>query len=105
MSPPVPAPAWAMLALLFAVPLLLPFARSVEAPILIAAVVGVVALIRRPSGLFDSSATRSLLLALGAYCAAALISAVVLGLIGWMAGKGLLIMGTLDQSVGLVSAV
>ena len=76
MNPPLPAPAWGVLLLMVAVPLLLPFARSVEAPIVIAAAVGVVALIRRPGRVFDSSATRSLLLALGAYCAAALISAV-----------------------------
>jgi len=65
-----------MLFLLFALPALLPFSRSAEVPVLVAAVVGMVGVFRPPVGLFDAAATRTLLLALGAYCAAALISAV-----------------------------
>lgn len=74
MSLRLPPAAWCMLALLFAVPALLPFARSVEAPILVAAIVGIVGVLRQPAKLFDAPATRTLALALGAYCAAALIS-------------------------------
>lgn len=76
MSLRLPAAAWGMLALLFAVPALLPFARSVEAPILVAAIAGIVGVFRQPAALFDSAASRALVLALGAYCAAALISSV-----------------------------
>lgn len=76
MTPRMPAAAWGLLALLLAVPALLPFSRSAEAPILLAAVMGLLALVRRWEGLVAHSATRALMLALAVYALAALTSSV-----------------------------
>lgn len=71
----LPMAAWGLLTLVFAVPALLPFARLAEAPVLVAASLGLLALVRRRRGVFDDAAVRTLLLALGAYATAALLSA------------------------------
>lgn len=72
----LPAPAWAGLLLMFAVPMLLPFSRSAELPVLLGAIIGIVALARRRRLAWDEPSSRALLLALAAYALAALISAV-----------------------------
>lgn len=67
--------ALAALLLVAAVPATLPFSRSVELPILIGALVGLWALLRHGRELWADSAVRTLLLALGLYSLAALVSA------------------------------
>ncbi len=66
---------WLLLGLLFAVPALLPFSRAAEAPILLGALLGLYAALRDRAAL-QRVITRTLLLALGAYTLAALISAI-----------------------------
>ena len=75
MSQSVPTSARTAWLLILLVPLLLPFSRSVELPLLAGAVIGVVAIFRpddKPAGF---PASKVLLLALAAYVATALISA------------------------------
>lgn len=75
MAPPIPITAWALWALLGAIPMLLPFARSVELPLLIGAVVGLQALLRAPRDwLFGPQAT-VVWIGCGTYTLAAAISA------------------------------
>jgi O-antigen ligase len=76
MNRALPASAWSLLLLMLSIPLLLPFSRSAELPLLVGAMVGVVALARRRAQLLHAAAARALLLVLGAYCVAALISAI-----------------------------
>ncbi len=75
MNRALPASAWSLLLLMLAIPLLLPFSRSAELPLMVGAAVGVVALARRQRSFCTTPAARALLLALAAYAAAALISA------------------------------
>lgn len=72
----LPASARLALLLLLAVPMLLPFSRSAELPVLAGAAVGVLALVRRRHAFWRAPAARALLLALLAYALAALLSAV-----------------------------
>ncbi len=76
MNRALPASAWSLLLLMLSIPLLLPFSRSAELPLLLGAMVGVVALLRLQGQVLHAPAARALLLALGAYCIAALISAI-----------------------------
>ena len=71
----LPASARGVLLLMFAVALLLPFSRSAELPILVGAVIGLLALARRRCALLAAREGRVLLLALAFYALAALISA------------------------------
>ncbi len=64
------------LALLALVPLLLPFSRAAELPILLGALTGIYALARDHRRLWNDSVSRALGLALGLYSLAALISAI-----------------------------
>lgn len=76
MSPALPRSARLALLLMLAVPLLLPFSRSVELPVLAGAAIGCAALLRRRPAFWRAPAARALLLALSAYALAALLSAV-----------------------------
>jgi uncharacterized protein YfiM (DUF2279 family) len=72
----LPASAWSLLLLMLAIPMLLPFSRSAELPLLAGAALGIGALARRQGDFCRSPAARALLLALTAYALAALLSAI-----------------------------
>jgi O-antigen ligase len=67
---------WSLCALVLAVPLLLPFSRAVEAPVLMAALIGIGALWRHRAILLSQPQSRLLLMALGAYSLASLLAAI-----------------------------
>lgn len=69
------AAGWWLAGLLLAVPLLLPFSRAAELPVLLGALAGMRLLARHRGAWLRSIPTRTLLLALGAYTLAALLSA------------------------------
>lgn len=71
----LPVSAILMCALVLLVPMLLPFSRSVELPLLVGATVGVLVALRSQQQLWGEPAARTLLLALVAYVLAALLSA------------------------------
>lgn len=72
---PPPAAAWLLWTLVGAVPLLLPFSRSVELPVLVAALIALRALLRAPRDWLSTPPARAILLCCGAYTLAAAISA------------------------------
>ncbi|MGE4072030.1 MAG: O-antigen ligase family protein [Lysobacterales bacterium] len=76
MSERLPNPALTLAALVLLVPLLLPFSRSVEVPLLAGAVLGVASLFKSAGRWPAGPAARVLLLALAAYVLAALLSAI-----------------------------
>lgn len=66
---------WWLSGLLLAVPLLLPFSRAAELPVLLGALAGVWLAVRHRGAWLQSQPARTLLLALSAYTLAALLSA------------------------------
>ncbi|MCP5474141.1 MAG: O-antigen ligase family protein [Rhodanobacteraceae bacterium] len=76
MSQPLPNSALTLAALILLVPLLLPFSRSVEVPLLTGAIIGIVAILRSANQILRVPTGKLLLLALAAYVMAALLSAV-----------------------------
>jgi O-antigen ligase len=76
MNERLPNSALTLAGLMLLVPLLLPFSRSVEVPLLAGAIIGIIATLRSARPILSVPAARVLLLALAAYVLAALLSAV-----------------------------